>query len=97
MLPAAVAAALAPMVGRWRPRWSRRRVIASAALPLPTLAAGLAVFLIVSSATASAAQCGVDACGMATVIAMFILAYAAGAFLLGAIAAAAVLGDRRPR
>lgn len=91
-VPAMVAAVLAGVLLVLRGRgWSRRRLILTASVPLPLLGALLCVALFVSAMLASAERCGVDACGMAMAFAMFGLAYAAGALLLGAAAAAGIV------
>lgn len=60
--------AISPFVGfllRSRfPHWSRGRVLALAALPIPLLIWTLCIVLFVSAANASKEACGVDACGM---------------------------------
>ncbi|MEH3121039.1 MAG: hypothetical protein PGN16_03520 [Sphingomonas phyllosphaerae] len=95
--PAAMAAVLAGvLLMRLGRGWSRRRVILTASVPLPLLGALLCVGVFASAMLASPERCGVDACGMAMAFAIFGLAYAAGAFLLGAAAAGIVysLGRR---
>mgnify|MGYP000848354790 CR=1 FL=1 len=94
----AVAAVLAGVllvrVGRG---WSRRPVILTASVPLPLFGALLCVALFVSALLSPPERCGVDACGMAMMFATFELAYAAGAFLLGAAAAARIVYSLRRR
>ncbi|WP_028966009.1 hypothetical protein [Sphingomonas phyllosphaerae] len=90
--PAATAAVLAGvLLVRLGRGWSRRRVILTASMPLPLLGALLCVGVFVSALLASPERCGVDACGMAMMFATFGLAYAAGAFLLGAAAATGIV------
>ncbi|MGJ3628109.1 hypothetical protein AB5I41_16115 [Sphingomonas sp. MMS24-JH45] len=91
--PVGVALILAAIIRRVRPTWSRRRGVLAAAAPVPLLVAVAAIYVIVSAATSSEAECGVDACGMATMAAAFMLACALAAFVLGAIAAAAILRE----
>lgn len=90
--PAIVAAVLSAVLLIVRGRlWSRRRLILTASMPLPLLGALLCVGLFVSAMLSPPGRCGVDACGMAMMFATFGLAYAAGAFLLGAAAAAGIV------
>ncbi|WP_341209077.1 hypothetical protein [uncultured Sphingomonas sp.] len=90
--PAIVAAVLAGVLLVRRGRgWSRRRVILTASVPLPLLGALLCVGLFVNAMLSSPERCGVDACGMVMAFAFFGLAYAAGAFLLGAAAATGIV------
>lgn len=95
-VPAGVAAALAVLFRLTRPGWSRRRGILTAALPLPVLGAAPCIWLFASASLASAEKCGVDACGMAMVFAMFGLVYAAVALALGALVAACIIRKPRP-
>ena len=60
-------------------------------VPLPLLGALLCVGLFVNAMLSSPERCGVDACGMAMAFAFFGLGYAAGAFLLGAVAATGIV------
>ena len=90
--PAALAAVLAGvLLIRFGRGWSRRRLILTASVPLPLLGALLCVGLLASPMLTSPERCGVDACGMAMAFATFGLAYAAGAFLLGAATAAGIV------
>lgn len=90
--PAAVAAVLAGvLLVRLDRGWSRRRVILTASVPLPLLGALSCIGLFVSAMLSPPERCGVDACGMAMMFATFGLAYAAGAFLLGAAATAGIV------
>ncbi|WP_159759606.1 hypothetical protein [Sphingomonas sp. 8AM] len=72
-------------------RWSRRRLILTASMPLPSLGALVCVAVFARAVLTPAERCGVDACGMAMMFATSGLAYAAGAFLLGAAAAAGIV------
>ena len=90
--PAAAAAVLAGLLLVMRgPSWSRRRLFLTASLPLPSLGALLCAGLFIHAMLSPPERCGVDACGMAMMFATFGLAYAAGAFLLGAAAAAGIV------
>ena len=90
--PAIVAAVLTGVLLLLHGRgWSGRRLVLTASLPLPALGALSCVGLFVHATLSPPERCGVDACGMAAIFAMFGLAYAAGAFLLGAAAAAGIV------
>jgi hypothetical protein len=70
------ALALATFIADRRPIWRHRKISLLSASPLPSLLAALCLFLIVDAATSSKAECGVDACGMAIMAALFGLAMA---------------------
>ncbi len=74
------------ILGR-RTKWSKRRIRWIAALPLPGLAAALAVVVLVQSIISPAERCGVDACAMAAMAAFMVLWLAGIGFILSALAA----------
>jgi len=77
---------VALILGR-RTSWSMRRILWSAASPIPILTTLLAAAVFVDAITASREECGVDACGMA-MLGSYVLLFLAGfAFILSAIAA----------
>ncbi|QIL02648.1 hypothetical protein G7078_07525 [Sphingomonas sinipercae] len=58
------AAAASVALIRYKPTWSKKRVIRSAALVLPVLILALCCASFLRISLMSAEQCGVDACGM---------------------------------
>ena len=82
----AIALLLAWVLGR-RTSWSQRRVLWTAAVPVPGLAALLAIIVFIESVTSSAERCGIDACGMAALAAFMLLALGGIGFILAAITA----------
>jgi hypothetical protein len=76
--------ALAWLFGRFT-NSSKHRALAFSALPLPAFGALLSIVVIVRATTASAEECGVDACGMAIGAALTLIAVSALALLVGLI------------
>lgn len=74
---------IAPLLRRARKHWSGVLIAILSALPLPALIWAICGYVYFDAATASAESCGVDACGMATMAAMFAAAIALGIFLFG--------------
>lgn len=95
----AVSVILGWVLARW---WRGKRlglVALAAAAPVPVLIAGMCAFVFISAAISPAERCGVDACGMAMMAAMFGFAFAVVLWLLGLLAAlpSAYLGRRGSR
>lgn len=78
MLGLAMPLALAWSFARFRPDWSKRKVVLWASGPIPAIGAVPCLFVIINAMTTPADNCGVDACGMAM---------AAGLAMLGLLAA----------
>src|SRR3954451_3765073 len=72
---ALLAMLMALLLGRFT-HWSKRRVLWSSALPIPTLAVALGIYILVDAMTSSREECGVDACGMAAAAAMTMIVLA---------------------
>jgi len=75
-------------LSRTAPHWSRVRVIALAALPLPLIIWGLCGWAAIRAATASPVQCLIDDCGMTLVASTYAALTALVLFVLGCGAAA---------
>lgn len=90
LFPVGVAAIASLLLAWLRPKWSTRRTVLVAALPMPALGALICFFLFVSASLASEEKCGVDACGMAMMFATIGFGYAAAAAGLGSAAAVSV-------
>ena len=73
------------------PRLSRRRIVAIAPLPLPALLSLLCLYVAIDAASASAEECGVDACGMAIGAAVFGMTAAIVVYFLGMVVAEGTL------
>ena len=94
VLQTLAAAALSRLCERRRERWSNRRIIYIAALPLPLMIFGLCAYLFAISAMGSKQDCGVDACGMAMGAAMVGSVGALLLYLLGIGVSALTLRGR---
>jgi hypothetical protein len=79
--------ALAIALIHYKPTWPKKRIILSAALPLPVLISILSGFVMVDAMTASKAECGIDACGMAAASGVFGLLLGFLTFASGVVAA----------
>jgi len=79
---------------RTAPHWSRGKVIAVSALPLPLIVWGLCAWAAVRVAVASPVQCVIDDCGMTLMAATYSALSALVLYLLGCGAAALA---RRPK
>jgi hypothetical protein len=84
-------------LARLRPAWSPARVALVAATPLPMVGGGLCLYIFQSAANTPQDKCGVDACGMAMVAAIYCLTFCVGVFLIGFLCSliAQRLADRR--
>jgi hypothetical protein len=80
--------AIAMALTHYKPDWPKKRVILSAALPLPLLLWILSGVVMVDAMTAPKEQCGVDACGMAASSGFFGLFLGIVMFVTGLVAAA---------
>ena len=79
-------------------RWPRWRSILLAPLPAPGLIGVVCIYLFVTAFRGTPEQCGVDACGMMMMAAMFIFGVAVVAYLVGvALAWAGFQFGRRAR
>lgn len=68
-----------------KPGWRSGKIAWLSALPVPLMAWVLALYIVVRAMTASAEQCGVDACGMAMAGAVMIALSAVVIYLVSAI------------
>jgi hypothetical protein len=83
LLPCAGSAiVLSVAVRRWKPAWGAVGASLIGAAMLPALAALLCIVVFANAALAPADRCGVDACGMTMMAAMFGLLYAGLGFLV---------------
>jgi hypothetical protein len=69
------------------PLVSRARILILTPLPIPAMLLALCTFVVYDTSTASAEECGVDACAMAAASAMYVAAAALVVYFLGMIAA----------
>jgi hypothetical protein len=78
-------ASAALSAGLWvaRPDWSRRRLAAIGAAPVPALLLGLSAYLVGTVLLATKEQCGVDACAYGMLGGMFGMAAAVLLYLCG--------------
>jgi len=95
LLALTTAAAVNELLVTIRPLWSPRRRTATAAAPLPAFVLIPSAWLLLDALTSSPEQCGVDACGMAMLAALFGLVAAMASYLVGLIGAAFIERWRR--
>lgn len=67
----------------WKREWSPLKVSAISAAVMPGVLIMLCLLLFVHAATSSAESCGVDACGMAMMAAIYVSAFALAGFVIG--------------
>lgn len=91
VVPPLAATTAASYLRKWRPGWSSARIACVAAMPIPALIVAPCIYLIVNASTASKAQCGVDACGMAIAAGMFMVMLAGAIYIVSAATAAVML------
>ena len=67
---------------------SRRQILLIAPLPVPALVMGLCFYVTIDAYSATAEECGVDACGMAIAAAFVAASAAIVVYFLGVVVAA---------
>ena len=83
------------VVGHRFPGWSAYKVVLLSAAAVPSLIAALAVVLFANAALSPAEKCGVDACGMAMAVAVYLMAAAVAGYLGCVLVAWSVYGLTR--